>query len=189
MRNVRDAAGLTIVGAAGYLLMVSGQLTLDTGIGRRLRPLGPHTVSIGADRDTVFDVIASPYLGRTSRALSAEIEVLERSEDMVLAAHRTPVAGGRLTTTTVETVRFEPPHTVSFRLVRGPVPHVVERFTLDAGPGSTRLDYAGEMGTDFWGPGAAWGDLVARSWEATVQDSLERIRGEAERRAGALRRR
>ena len=29
-----------------------------------------------------------------------------------------------------ETVRFERPHRVSFRLVKGPVPHVLERFEL-----------------------------------------------------------
>jgi hypothetical protein len=101
---------------------------------------------------------------------------------MVLAAHRTPVAGG-LVTTTVETVRFEPPRTVAFRLVRGPVPHVVERFTLDAEAGSTRVDYTGELGTDFWAAGRVWSDVVARSWVATVQASLERIRAEAERKA------
>ena len=48
---------------------------------------------------------------------------------MVLAAHYT--RSGRLTTTTVETVRFERPERIWFRLLRGPVPHVLERFELD----------------------------------------------------------
>jgi hypothetical protein len=39
---------------------------------------------------------------------------------MVLAAHFTDV--GRLLATTLETVRFEPPIRVHFRLVRGLVP-------------------------------------------------------------------
>jgi len=180
MRNLLGAASLAAVAAAGYRLVVSGQLTLDTGIGRQVRPLGPLTMTIAADANLVFDVIASPYLGRTPRALKGEIDVLERSADMVLAAHRTPVGGGRVATT-VETVRFERPRTVAFRLVRGPVPHVVERFTLDAEDGGTRLEYTGELGTDFWAAGRLWGDVVARNWEAAVQGSLERIRVEAER--------
>jgi hypothetical protein len=60
----------------------------------------------------------------------------------------------------------------------------VERFTLDAEAGSTRLEYTGELGTDFWAAGRVWGDVVARNWVATVQGSLERIRAQAERKAG-----
>jgi hypothetical protein len=176
-----------LVGAVGYRLVVGGELTLDTGLGRRVRPLGPLTVTIAAPRQIVFDVIAAPYLARTPRALAGEIDVLERGTDMVLAAHRTPVGRG-MAAVTVETVRFDPPETVAFRLLRGPVPHVVERFTLHDDDGSTRLDYVGELGTDFWQLGRWWGDLVARRWEATVRDSLNRIREEAERRAAANRR-
>jgi hypothetical protein len=100
---------------------------------------------------------------------------------LVLAAHRTPV-GGRIVTTTVETVRFDRPETIDFRLVRGPVPHVVERFTLHPEQGATRLEYTGELGADFWGLGGWWADQVATKWEATVRASLDRIRTEAERR-------
>jgi Polyketide cyclase / dehydrase and lipid transport len=182
MRKIGVAAFVTGLGAVWYRLVVTGQVTLDTGIGRRVRPLGPLTIAIAADPETVFDVIAAPYLGRTPRALRGEIEVLERSGEMVLAAHRTPVAGG-LVTTTVETVRFERPGTVAFRLVRGPVPYVMERFTPSTEAGSTRLEYTGELGTDFWAPGRVWGDVVARNWVATVQTSLERVRTEAERKA------
>jgi Polyketide cyclase / dehydrase and lipid transport len=174
----------TLGGAAvlGYRLVVTGRLTLDTGIGRRLRPLGPHTVGIAAPRDTVFDLIAAPYLGRTPRALADKIEVLERGDDMVLAAHHTPLGRG-LVATTVETVRFDRPSTVDFRLVQGPVPYVVERFTLHDDNGATRLDYTGELGTDFWSMGDWWGAKVAAKWEATVRSSLDGLRVEAERRA------
>jgi hypothetical protein len=180
------AAGL--LGAVGYRLVVAGELTLDTGIGRRTRPLGPLTFTMAAPRETVFDVIAAPYMGRTPRALADEIEVLERGSDMVLAAHRTAVGRG-IVATTVETVRFERPETVAFRLLRGPVPHVVERFTLHDDAGATRLDYVGELGTDFWQLGRWWGDQVARKWEATVRDSLARVRTEAERVAATGHRR
>jgi hypothetical protein len=90
---------------------------------------------------------------------------------------------------TVETVRFDRPETVAFRLLRGPVPHVVERFTLHEDGGSTQLDYGGELGTDFWQLGRRWGEMVARKWEAPVRGSLDRIREEGERRAAADRRR
>jgi hypothetical protein len=179
---------LRLVGAGGagvlaYWLVVTGKLTLDVGIGRRTRPLGPLRMEVAARPETLFDVIAGPYLERTPKALSSEIEVLERGADIVVAAHHTPVAGG-LVATTVESVGFDRPRTVTFRLLRGPVPYVHETFSLGAGAdGSTRLEYTGELGTDLWAPGAWWGKLVARTWVETVAASLERIRTEAERKA------
>ena len=167
MRGIRTLVYAAVVGGVGYRLLAGGQLTLDTGVGRTLRPLGPITVAMAAPRDTVFDVIAAPYLADAA-ALADEIAVLERGRDMVLAAHRTPV-GGRIVTTTVETVRFDRPETIDFRLVRGPVPHVVERFTLQPEQGVTRLEYTGELGADFWGLGRWWADQVATKWEATVR--------------------
>jgi len=178
--------GVAAVGggaAAGYLGLVTGALPLDVGVGRRTHPLGPQTVGIQAPRQVVFDVIAQPYLGRTPRAMREKLNVLERGSDMVLAAHSTPVAGGRLTAVTVETVRFTRPSRVDFRLVRGPVPHVMESFVLSEQEPGTRLTYEGQMGTDLWRMGAWWGGAVAARWEATVAASLATIKTEAERRA------
>jgi Polyketide cyclase / dehydrase and lipid transport len=182
LRVVGFTAGAAAAGLA-FRLVVTGAATLDTGVGRRLRPLGPLEIAIAAPPEVVFDVIAGPYRGRTPRAMSDKLEVLERGGDMVVAAHRTPV-GRRLVATTVESVRFDRPATVDFRLLRGPVPHVVERFTLHDADGSTRLEYRGELGTDGWAAGRWWGDVVAKRWVATVQDSLARVQVEAERRAG-----
>jgi hypothetical protein len=180
--KARTLLTLTSLGAAAWVLGVRGALTLDLGVGRRVRPLRPMTFRIAAPRDVVFDVVAAPYLGRTPRALRSKLEVLERGEDLVLAAHHTPAYG--LVATTVETVRFEPPGHVHFRLVRGPVPHVLETFELrETDGGGTELAYAGELGTDLWWLGAAWGAAVARRWEATVAAALEGIREEAERRS------
>jgi hypothetical protein len=163
-------------------LVVQGKLTLDTGVGRQLRPLGPLSLMIRAPRPVVFDVIAEPYLRRTPRALAGELEVLDRGSDMVVAAHRTPVGWG-LVATTVETVLFRPPTSIEFRLLRGPVPHVVEHFVLHDDNGHTRFEYTGQLGTDFWAAGRWWANLVGRQWEATVAASVDRIRAEAERRA------
>jgi hypothetical protein len=176
----------SLAAAAGarqlYRLLARGALTVDVGVGRRVRPLGPRTWSIGASREIVFDVIAGPYLGRTPRVLEDKLEVLVRGSDVVLAEHRTPVKCG--VTTTLETVKFERPSRIDFRLVRGPVPHVLESFVLDAADGTTRLTWEGELGTDFWALGSRWGDLVARSWEKAVESSLAAVVAEAERRTG-----
>ncbi|MFF4500435.1 SRPBCC family protein [Streptomyces sp. NPDC001401] len=170
---------------AGYLGVVTGAVPVDVGVGRRTRPLGPQTVDIAAPRDVVFDVVARPYLGRTPRAMREKLNVLERGSDMVLAEHFTPVAGGRLTATTVETVRFTRPERIDFRLVRGPVPQVTESFVLtETGAGATRLVYEGRMGTDLWRLGEWWGAAVALRWEATVASSLAVVKAEAERRTG-----
>jgi len=174
-----------IAGLAGLCVqMVRGGLTLDLGIGRRVRPLGPQRVRMVAPREVVFDVIAEPYLRTTPRALADKLEVLERGSDLVLAAHFTALGWG-LTTTTVETVRFERPERIAFRLVRGPVPHVLETFELRDVDGATDFEYRGELGTDLWALGQWWGARVARVWEETVAASIEAIRAEAERRAGS----
>lgn len=168
--------------AAGYRMIVTGSLTLDVGWGRTHRPLGPALVQIAAPPALVHEVVSEPYLGRTPRSLARKLEVLEKGTDMVLAAHHTPTTAG-LVATTVETVRFPAPDRIEFRLVRGPVPHVRETFVLHEAAGGTRLEYSGELGTDFWAVGRWWGNQVARKWEAAVDTSLASIKSEAERRA------
>ena len=175
------------VGGAAYALLVRGALTLDVGVGRSVRPLGPLEIEIKAPQEAVFDVIAQPYLSRTPRAMAHKLEVIERGTDMVLAAHHTALRRG-LIATTLETVRFRRPDQIDFRLVRGPVPHVVEQFILRDQSGHTVLRYTGELGTDFWAVGRWWAGVVAAKWEAAVRTSFEGIRTEAERRAGAGRR-
>jgi hypothetical protein len=173
-------AGTATTGA--YIGVVTGRLTLDLGIGRRTRPLGPLHLDIAARRETVYAVAAAPYANRQTRAMREKVEILERAGQMVLAAHRTPVGFG-LTAVTVETVTLDPPNRMGFRLQRGPVPHVIETFTFEETADGTRLSYTGELGTDLWRLGQAWGDMVARSWVQTVRDSIAAIKTESERRA------
>ena len=80
-------------------------------------------------------------------------------------------------------MRFERPERVDFRVVRGPIPHVIESFLLSEQPSGTRLRWQGELGTDFWIAGKWWGERVARQWERAVRRSLVGITAEAERRA------
>lgn len=145
--------------------------------------MGPIQRAIAAPPETVFDVIAAPYLGHTPRAMRDKLEIWERSGDTALAAHFTPA--GPLTATTVELVRFERPHRISFRLLRGPVPHVVEAFELHESDAGTRFVYSGELGTDLGTLGRWWGDRVAESWERAVSQSLDGICSESERRAAS----
>jgi hypothetical protein len=182
LRRLILAFVIALGGRRAYRLLASGAVTIDVGIGRRVRNLGPRSWHIAAGREIVFDVIAGPYLGRTPRTLEDKLEVWERGSDMVLAAHFTAVKCG--VTTTLETVRFERPERIDFRLVRGPVPHVVESFVLEVAEGGTRLTWEGELATDFWALGARWGNWVARSWDKAVRSSLEAVVAEAERRAG-----
>ncbi len=164
-----------------YRLLASGALTLDLGVGRRLQPLGPLVETVGAPPEVVFDVIAVPYLGRTSHALADKLHVWEHGSDMVLAAHFTEVRCG--VTTTLETVRFQRPDRIDFRLVRGPVPHIVESFLLTPTGTGTELRWQGELGTDLWAIGEWWGGRVARAWTRAVQISMRDIATEAARRA------
>jgi Polyketide cyclase / dehydrase and lipid transport len=174
---------LGLAGAKAYDLLVEGALTLDTGVGRRLQPLGPVSWEIGAPRERVFELLESPYR-RTPRALQHKLQVWERGSDMVLAAHVTQV--GRRRVTTVETVRFERPERIRFRLARGPVPHLSEAFELAETENGTRLRWSGELGTDFGPIGERWGLLVARAWSRAVAQSIATVKSEAERHAGRL---
>jgi Polyketide cyclase / dehydrase and lipid transport len=180
MRRLLLGVAVVACGRRAYRFYASGAVTVDSGAGRRVRELGPVTWKIAADRETVFDVIASPYLGKTPRSMKDRLEVWERGTDMVLAAHYTKVKCG--VTITVETVHFERPDRINFRLVRGPVPHVRETFDLEAAENGSTLTWKGELGTDYGALGALWGDVVARSWENAVRSSMKAITSEAERR-------
>ena len=176
------AGSLGVAAVGGYLGLVSGAVPVDLGVGRRTRPLGPVAVEISAPRELVFELLTAPYAERAPRAMRAKVEVLERGADLLLAAHKTPLRGG-LTAVTVETVKLVAPHRVEFRLVRGPVPHVVEAFDLEERPEGTVVHYTGELGTDLWALGRRWGDLVAATWVATVEQSLAAVKAQAERRS------
>lgn len=179
--------GGALFSGAVYLGLVTGAVPVDIGIGRRVRSLGPLEVRVEAPREVVFDVLAAPYAERAPRALREKVRVLERGQDMVLAAHYTPIRG-RLQAVTVETVRFERPDRISFRLVRGPVPHVIETFVLtESDVETTRLAYSGELGMDLWRLGELWADQVAPKWESVVASSFETVKAEAERRHGSRR--
>ena len=163
-----------LAGGVGTLvaLMARGRLTLDTGWGRTITPLRPRTVRFEASREQLFDYLAAPYLGRTPAAMRDHLQVWERGEDLVIASHFSDLAGYRAET--VEAVRFERPFRISFRHLRGPVPHAVETFDLFDDVDGTRLEYRGEIGLDWWFAGrwaARW--WVVPTWDRVVAASLD----------------
>jgi hypothetical protein len=120
MNRLLVATSCAAIAGGAYIGLVTARLTLDLGIGRRTRPLGPLHLDIAAPRETVFAAAAAPYADRQTPAMREKVEILERAGQMVLAAYRTPV-GSRLTAVTVETVTLDPPNRMGFRLLRGPV--------------------------------------------------------------------
>jgi hypothetical protein len=180
----------TLIGGVLTLLswLTRGKLTLDVGAGRSFHRLGPVSVVIAAPRDLVFEQLSAPYLGRTPRGLTETLEVLERGSDLVVARHRSKVAFW--TAETVESVRFEPPERISFRHLRGPVPHALEAFELFEHEGSTELVYRGELGIDFWVLGRLAGRYwVTPTWLSIVERHLDEAKSAAEARAEARQRR
>lgn len=109
------------------------------------------------------------------------MRVLERGQDLVLAAHCTPI-GGRIRATTMETVPLR--SAPSDQLPAGPraCPYAVETFTLEQVDDHTLLTYTGQLGTDLWRLGERWGDLVAAKWVAVVAAAFEATKTETERR-------
>ncbi len=171
-----------LVGVMVWAWLV-GRLTLDLGWGRSAHPLGPIEIAIDAPRDVVYDVVAAPYLGRTPRELRNELDVLELGSDLVVAAHHTQLS--RFTSTTVESVRFEPPERISFLLLRGVAPHVREEFSFEETDGGTTFCYHGELAMDFWILGRMAGRyLVAPTWERVVRRHMDQVKGIAEARGG-----
>jgi hypothetical protein len=172
-----------VAGAGLYVGVATGRFAIDLGVGRRRRQLGPIELGFDAPAEIVFDVIADPYLNATPRAMSSKLRVLERGDDLVLAEHYTDIGWG-LRAVTVETVRFERPKRIDFRLTRGPVPSVVETFELAEAEdgGRSTLTYTGEMEADLWAIGSWWTEIVADRWVAAVEQSLASVKEEAERR-------
>jgi Polyketide cyclase / dehydrase and lipid transport len=178
------AALLIVLLAVMFLLLAMGRLHLDLGWGRSVHELGPITIRIAAPPELVFEVISAPYLGRAPRG--SGIEVLAGDDALVVAAHHTKVHF--YTARTVEVVAFEPPTSVGFRHLTGPVPHAVEEFALDEVEGATELRYGGEIGIDFFLLGRIAGrHWVRPQWERAVREHLDEVKERAEQRSARRR--
>ncbi len=185
---VGASAMLAAGGAAAFFLASRGLMALDLDVGRSVHPLGPLTVRIRAPRDLVFEIVSAPYLGKMPASMEGKIEILDRHGDLVVALHRTrlPLRDA----ITVESVAFERPGRVTFKLLRGPVPYVREEFLLEERDGETEFTYTGELGADLWVFGRIYGGRIVKPvWEKVVRDSLAQIKAAAEERTAAQGRR
>ena len=182
------AALATAGGALGFVgLMAVGRLTLDLGWGRSFHQLGPLELPVAAPRELVYQQLASPYLGATPRGMRHRLQVLDRGADLVVARHVSSVKLlGRpaYEAATVESVGFEEPRRITFRHLRGPVPHAEEEFVLDETDGATLLTYRGELGIDFWALGRLAGThWVVPEWMDVVEQHLHQVKADVEARA------
>lgn len=175
------AALIVTSSSALFLALATGRLHADLDFGRSLHQLGPITAAIRAPRELVFEIIAAPYLGRTSPTAS-DIEVLARSENLVVARHHTKVHF--YTAQTTEAVDFTAPTRVGFRHLTGPVPHATEEFVLEETEPGTEIRYSGEIGIDFFALGRIAGRFwVVPQWERVVSAHIEDLKARAEARA------
>jgi hypothetical protein len=185
---IGGSATVAAGGAAAFFLASRGLMALDLDVGRSVHPLGPITVRIRAPRDLVFEIVAAPYLGKMPASMVGKIEILDRHGDLVVELHRTPLP--LRDAITVESVAFERPERVTFRLLRGPVPYVREEFLLEERDGETEFTYTGELGADLWALGRLYGGRIVKPvWEKVVRESLAQVKAAAEERASARARR
>jgi hypothetical protein len=173
------AALLLVMSVGLFLALAMGRLNLDLGLGRSFHELGPTTTAIRAPRELVFEIISAPYVGRSK---APGIDVLARSESLVVARHHTKVHF--YTSQTTEAVDFTAPTRVGFRHLLGPVPHALEEFVLEETDAGTELRYSGELGIDFFILGRIAGrHWVRPQWERVVAAHIEDVKERAEARA------
>ena len=85
--------------------------------------------------------------------------------------------------TTRETVTFQPPKRIAFRLLAGPVAGVEEEYLLEPVEDGTRFTYRGTLWSNLIIGASVWARMNARAWTQVVQDSVSDIAAEAERRS------
>ena len=181
-RFVRRAGAIGVAGATaavGYRLLVQGGLTVDTGWGRTVRPLGPIALDIAAPPDLVFATCSQSHISGGRRGPWPASSRWSSAGRTWSSPPTTPIRRG-LVATTLETVRFQRPHRIDFRLVAAR-PVRGRAFPADPGSGRHSLEYGGELGADFWLVGRWWGDRVATKW-AVVRATFDTVKAEAERR-------
>jgi hypothetical protein len=109
-----------------------------------VRELTPIAIEVAAPRVYVFRCLTA--FGEPSPIWRAGRipELLDRKGSVLTVRFRTRLLGRA--TTTIERVRLQPPHTISFEHVEGPfsdLREVVELTPLEGG--RTRLEYRGDM--------------------------------------------
>ena len=145
--------------------------------------LDPHTVTIDAPRELVYQKMSSFGRGRLKGDDGESSKVLSRSGNDIVAEFKT--RSGLLTITTVERVTLDPPSRISFEHIKGPFNRAQQEFVLADVDGGTELSHTGEF---EWSrvPVVGWlvGPLILkRRYERVLAKHMEHIKTGCEARA------
>jgi hypothetical protein len=130
--------------------------------------------SCGVDRALLPDGLIANEV-KALVATKANFRLVAMARSLVLGG--SPHPRPQITVVTVETVQFTAAKRVDFRLVRGPVAYVVERFELrEREPATTALSYEGELGSDLLVAGAMVGGAcrsdLDRGYRSELREDL-----------------
>lgn len=142
---------------------------------RKPRKLAEQRVSVDAPPELLFQVVSSA--GKVMTAVSDTERVVEFETKV-----------GDRTIVTRELVTLDPPRTVFYKWLSGPLPYVVETIEVLPAPQGSELRYLGEYATSK-GPirclvGLLW---VSRIFNRLVREHLEEAKRIAEARAARSR--
>ncbi len=106
--------------------------------------LKSHSVIIDAPRDLVYQMLTSFRRGRIPGDTAESSKLLSEDGDVKTVEFKTKA--GPFTYTTVEEVTLDPPNTIGFRHLKGPLHLAEEEFSLDeTDDGGTRLTHSGRI--------------------------------------------
>ena len=147
--------------------------------------LPPVEVHIHADRRLAFQVITA--FGAPAEKDGPSTKVLSREGDRLLVEFKTSVKGllgGHKVYRTVEWVTLHEPDRIDFEGVKGPLPLLHDRFTLEQEEGCTRFRYESEFGIGGWVFGWLIGMLYVKpKMKRFIREHVEEMKQTIEARA------
>lgn len=153
----------------------------------RAAALRDRSITIEAPRPLVFEMAAAVG-GMLPGAPRHESQLVSRDDDTMIVRYRVPA--GPWTLELLEEVRLAAPDAIHFRVLQGPLAHVIETLEFVAlTPRRTVVRYSGEVADDR----PVIGSLLARyvavpSYDRFMRRSLGALKVAAELRASRSRR-
>ena len=105
--------------------------------------LKTHSMLIDAPCEMVFQKLSSFGSGRMAGDRTETAKVVSRDGNTIVAEFYTKV--GPFTYTTVEEVTLDPPESITFEHLSGPLHYAREQFTFHDVDGKTKLVHTGEF--------------------------------------------
>lgn len=138
-----------------------------------------------ADRRLAFQVITA--FGAASEMDGPSSRVISREDNKLLVEFTSQVRGllgGHKTYRTVEQVTLYEPEMIDFQGVKGPLPYLHDRFTLEQEEGCTRFRYESEFGVRGWVFGWVIGMVYVRpKLKRFIGEHVEEMKQTIEARA------